>query len=50
MGMASEHAVSVRHLTDENRIEIALLPGFTRKELDVVRVRLYRYGWVGGGG
>lgn len=35
--MASEPAVSVRHLPGEDRIEITLRPGFTRKELDVVR-------------
>jgi integrase/recombinase XerD len=29
--------VSIRHLRGEDRIEISLRPGFTRKELDVVR-------------
>lgn len=36
-GMANEPLVSVRFLTAGDRIEITFGPGFTRKELDVVR-------------
>lgn len=35
--MTSDPAVSVRQMPGEDRIEITLRPGFTRKELDVVR-------------
>jgi len=35
--MATGPVVSIRVLLDEDRIEVTLRPGFTRKELDVVR-------------
>ena len=37
MGMGTGPAVSVRRLPEGNRIQITLLPGFTERELDVVR-------------
>lgn len=37
LGMDSEPAVSIRQLRGGDRIEITLRPGFTGKELDVVR-------------
>lgn len=35
--MAAMPIVSIRYLPDEDRVEITLRPGFTRRELDVVR-------------
>ena len=55
-GMDPGPAVSIRHLPGEDRIEITLRPGFTRKELDVVRAlpgRKYdpqRRVWIAPGG